>query len=216
MSLDRLQNLVPKLTGDDKKDLENIRAALFRILRASARQAGLFTTLTVQGDATFRDDVTITDDLLVGDAATITGLLTLIAGQIAFPATQNPSANANTLDDYEEGTWTPGDGSGAGLTLVGPVGTYVKVGRFVWASGALTYPATANGAQATISGLPFAAAAGNENRTGVLSYTTAATPAKFLLDGGAASGSFFAAAGGGQTNAQLSGSFNAINAGYSV
>jgi hypothetical protein len=28
-------------------------------------------------------------------------------GQIQFPATQVASANANTLDDYEEGTWTP-------------------------------------------------------------------------------------------------------------
>ena len=26
---------------------------------------------------------------------------------IAFPATQNASSDANTLDDYEEGTWTP-------------------------------------------------------------------------------------------------------------
>jgi hypothetical protein len=26
---------------------------------------------------------------------------------ISFPATQSASTNANTLDDYEEGTWTP-------------------------------------------------------------------------------------------------------------
>src|SRR5262245_1079228 len=28
-------------------------------------------------------------------------------GQLPFPALQNSSADANTLDDYEEGTWTP-------------------------------------------------------------------------------------------------------------
>ena len=28
-------------------------------------------------------------------------------GQIVFPATPNPSSNANTLDEYEEGSWTP-------------------------------------------------------------------------------------------------------------
>ena len=39
--------------------------------------------------------------------AQASGLVTLPIGQLAFPATQNPSANANTLDDYEEGTWTP-------------------------------------------------------------------------------------------------------------
>jgi hypothetical protein len=53
-------------------------------------------------------------------------------GQIQFPTTAVPSANANTLDDYEEGTWTPNQG--AGLTVVGTfssAGTYTKVGRIV-------------------------------------------------------------------------------------
>ena len=39
--------------------------------------------------------------------AQATGLVSLPIGQLAFPATQNPRPNANTLDDYEEGTWTP-------------------------------------------------------------------------------------------------------------
>ena len=29
------------------------------------------------------------------------------ATSVAFPATQSASADANTLDDYEEGSWTP-------------------------------------------------------------------------------------------------------------
>ena len=55
-------------------------------------------------------------------------------GQIVFPATQNASANANTLDDYEEGTFTP---TIRGATTVGTAsyttqnGSYVKVGRLV-------------------------------------------------------------------------------------
>jgi hypothetical protein len=51
---------------------------------------------------------------------------------IAFPATQSASTDANTLDDYEEGTWTPSQG--AGLTVVGTFssfGTYIKIGRQV-------------------------------------------------------------------------------------
>ena len=51
---------------------------------------------------------------------------------ITFPATQSASTDANTLDDYEEGTWTPNQGSG--LTVVGAfssTGTYTKVGRVV-------------------------------------------------------------------------------------
>lgn len=56
------------------------------------------------------------------------------AGQIVFPATQNPSANANTLDDYEEGTWTPtftANNSSTGVTYSTQIGRYTKIGRFV-------------------------------------------------------------------------------------
>jgi hypothetical protein len=55
------------------------------------------------------------------------------AGQIKFPATQNASSDANTLDDYEEGTWTPTLTSSSGtITTPGTcTGTYTKIGRFV-------------------------------------------------------------------------------------
>jgi hypothetical protein len=55
---------------------------------------------------------------------------------ITFPATQSASTDANTLDDYEEGTWTPTQG--AGLTVVGAFsssGRYTKIGRSVSISG---------------------------------------------------------------------------------
>jgi hypothetical protein len=55
---------------------------------------------------------------------------------IAFPATQSASSDANTLDDYEEGTWTPNQG--VGLTVVGTFsssGSYVKVGKMVTITG---------------------------------------------------------------------------------
>jgi hypothetical protein len=51
---------------------------------------------------------------------------------LTFPATQSASTDANTLDDYEEGTWTPAQGSG--LTVVGTYsssGRYTKIGRSV-------------------------------------------------------------------------------------
>jgi hypothetical protein len=52
---------------------------------------------------------------------------------ITFPATASLSSNANTLDDYEEGTWTPNQG--AGLTVTGTYssyGTYTKIGNIVY------------------------------------------------------------------------------------
>lgn len=83
-------------------------------------------------------------------------------GQIRFPAAQVPSANANTLDDYEEGTWvpvvtfaTPGNLS---VTYTVRNGTYTKVGRVVTAAFNITTAtfthSTASGAM-LVTGLPF-------------------------------------------------------------
>ena len=74
---------------------------------------------------------------------------------ITFPATQSASTDANTLDDYEEGTWTPTDASGAGLTFSTAVGNYTKIGRVVTGSFRVTYPTTVSSAQIIIGGLPF-------------------------------------------------------------
>ena len=74
---------------------------------------------------------------------------------ITFPAAQSASSNANTLDDYEEGTWTPTDGSGAGLVLTVSAASYVKVGKLVFVNMYLIYPVTASTASALIAGLPF-------------------------------------------------------------
>ena len=80
---------------------------------------------------------------------------------IAFPATQVASSNANTLDDYEEGTWTPTQG--AGLVVVGgfsSAGTYTKVGRQVTAYGQVMGATSVTAVAGTVmcGGLPFTAA----------------------------------------------------------
>jgi hypothetical protein len=65
------------------------------------------------------------------------GVLQLSAG-IGFPATQVTSSDANTLDDYEEGTWTPaltgGGGSAGTYALSSAAGAYTKIGRVVIAT----------------------------------------------------------------------------------
>ena len=50
---------------------------------------------------------------------------------ITFPATQSASSNANTLDDYEEGTWTPLQGTFDTWTSPTFSATYTKIGRLV-------------------------------------------------------------------------------------
>lgn len=82
---------------------------------------------------------------------------TLTDGQIVFPATQVPSAGANTLDDYEEGTWTPAVGGTATYTT--QTGTYTKIGRQVTVNCTLTINSIGSGSASTISGLPFASSA---------------------------------------------------------
>lgn len=94
----------------------------------------------------------------------IIGLLDIsgaTSGQIRFPASQNASSNANTLDDYEEGTFVPvlTIGGTADSTYTTQLGRYVKVGKVVHYS--IVIAITNNGAgtgNATITGLPFTAA----------------------------------------------------------
>ena len=88
------------------------------------------------------------------------GTLTLTGGKIAFPATQSASADPNTLDDYEEGTWTPTLTFGAAsVGMTGSfLGTYTKVGRLVtlFFRIVLTAKGSSTGL-ALIGGLPFSA-----------------------------------------------------------
>ena len=67
------------------------------------------------------------------------------------------TGSANHLDDYEEGTWTPGVGN---QTVVGSLttsGTYTKVGRVVTVTAVLTATTSiAGGAGTFFTGLPFA------------------------------------------------------------
>jgi hypothetical protein len=81
---------------------------------------------------------------------------------IAFPSATSASSDPNTLDDYEEGTFTPTITSGSGtITTVGAVtAVYTKIGNIVLAS--VTVNITTNGTAAQsiiVNGLPFAATA---------------------------------------------------------
>ena len=95
--------------------------------------------------------VTSTGQVVISGAA---------AGQIVFPAVQNASTNVNTLDDYEEGTWTPvigGSGGQSGQAYTHQVGSYIKIGRQVtcWFDVLLSTLGTVT-TNVQISGLPVA------------------------------------------------------------
>ena len=79
---------------------------------------------------------------------------------IAFPATQSASTDANTLDDYEEGTWTPAfafGGGTTGITYSEQNGNYTKIGGFVFASYNISISSKGSSTgQVSLTGLPFA------------------------------------------------------------
>jgi hypothetical protein len=85
---------------------------------------------------------------------------------ITFPATQSASTNANTLDDYEEGTWTPTLTCSSGTITVDTaydVMTYTKIGRLVTVSGGLVVASVSTPTGGLrLNGLPFANATGTE------------------------------------------------------
>lgn len=120
----------------------------------------------------------------VGFPSTRTGDQTIINGNLVIGTagkgidfSADPSAPGMTselLDDYEEGTWTPADGSGAGLVFSSAVGNYTKVGNVVTAAFEVTYPATANGNNARVT-LPFAAGVGAGNTGFYVTLTNVGT-----------------------------------------
>jgi len=96
---------------------------------------------------------------LAGTTGTFSGLISANGGQIKFPVSQNASSDANTLDDYEEGTWTPNIGGNA--TYLGQVGVYTKIGRVVTVQCDMYINVRGTGSTTRVYGMPFAAAPGN-------------------------------------------------------
>ena len=115
------------------------------------------------GTAEIASSVTLTTPTLT--SPTVTGQATiptidLTGGQITFPATAVPSSNANTLDDYEEGTWTPtyvfsGGNGTANFSL--SAATYTKIGNIVLLNLYFNFTKGTASGDFTITGVPFGA-----------------------------------------------------------
>ena len=92
-------------------------------------------------------------------------------GGIAFPATAVAVADVNTLDDYEEGTWTPAitfGGGSTGITYADQSGSYTKIGNRVTINAYVTLSNKGSSTgQALLTGMPFATASGFPGHTAV-------------------------------------------------
>jgi hypothetical protein len=120
---------------------------------------------TSGGALTFTQLLSVEKDksLALQGSSSVTGI------GITFPGTQSASSDANTLDDYEEGTFTPSQGTG--LTVVGTFsssGRYTKIGNLVTVNFRLdgtTSVACSSTGQLT-GNLPFSVAASPGNAMG--------------------------------------------------
>jgi hypothetical protein len=127
-----------------------ISAGVFQWRTAPSGNAGNSVTFTTRAELD-TTKYTINLPIDISNAA---------AGQIVFPASQNASANANTLDDYEEGNTSPTITSGGGsFTTVSGTVNYTKIGNRVIYD--VTVTITTNGTANTyvLVPMPFAAAA---------------------------------------------------------
>jgi hypothetical protein len=164
--------------------------------------AGSFTTLTASSTATLNtlisSGATLTggsiNGMTVGATTASTGAFTSLTASttgkvgttlgvgnatpsasgagITYPATQSASTDANTLDDYEEGAWTPTitfGGASVGVTYNATFtgATYTKIGNRVCVTGyiLLTSKGSSTG-DAAIGNLPFASEGGTTKYLG--------------------------------------------------
>ena len=123
------------------------------------------------------------------------------------------SGSANTLDDYEEGTWTPVDNSGAGLTFTVTSASYTKVGDLVHARCHIVYPSTASTSNAQIGGLPFTTASAYQ--TGSI-YTNESTFQQIEISPGSTSTYLNTDVSTFVTNATMSGNFAILSLTYYI
>ena len=87
---------------------------------------------------------------------------------ITFPATQSASTDANTLDDYEEGSWTPviSDGTNNATMNFQNQGRYTKIGNVVTLNMyVITDSLGSVSGNIRITGLPFACVSGSYSGT---------------------------------------------------
>lgn len=151
---DSILQAIQKLNGNDATNA-NLTGPITSVGNATAvgAQTGTGSTFVMQASPTLTTPKSSTTIGVGNETPSASG------SGITFPATQDASTSANTLDDYEEGTWTPAltfGGGSTGLTYTTQSGRYTKIGRM--AEIEMLVAVNSNGTStgnAVFSGLPF-------------------------------------------------------------
>jgi hypothetical protein len=153
-----VQSSSTKKVATDDLTVKNVRSNATTGILQVAGPATAATRIMTVPDANFTAARTDAAQSFTGDQTLSTGNLIIgTSGKgIDFSATPG-TGTSELLADYEEGTWTPTDASGAGLSFTATSNNcfYTKIGNQVTCVFSLTYPSTASAAAATIGGLPF-------------------------------------------------------------
>ena len=143
-------------TADSSGNL-NIQSGGSTVVAVTSAGATVTGTLSATGASTFTGTGKFATTIGVGNATPAAS-----GSGITFPASQSASSDANTLDDYEEGTWTPVPSRfvGGAITTTGSItatGGYTKVGNLVTIVGSIiiTGTVTQGSSDTVITGLPF-------------------------------------------------------------
>ena len=140
----------------------------------------VWSTSTASGTA--GGTVTLTQVMTLNKtgALALLGASTSATGTgITFPATQSASSDANTLDDYEEGTWTPNiafAGGSTGVTYLSPynAGKYTKIGNVVYVQAYLVLSSKGSSTgSAALTNLPFTSSSAAASASIALYYQVA-------------------------------------------
>lgn len=188
-----------------KQIQSNATSGVMQITGPAAASTRVMTT----PDANFTVARTDAAQSFTGDQTLSTGNLVIGTSGKGIDFSATPGTGTSELfADYEEGTWTPTDGSGAGLTFTTANGAYTKIGRMVYWQALVVYPVTVNANSASIGGLPFSLAvvSGVAGRSGsTITATDEATLVQSLQIETSNTVRFYKAGFVQNTNAELSG-----------
>ena len=130
-----------------------------------ANDGGFYWAQAPSGTAGNTITFTQTLSLERNKSLALQGAVTQSGTGITFPASQSASSDANTLDDYEEGTWTASltPLTSGSITLSAATCSYTKIGRQVTVNGQINTSAVSTPlGRLRIGGLPFVSASGTQ------------------------------------------------------